>query len=140
MKTINTARIIEALRNVDADIPTATFCDALAERINPKPYAQGIALAVALFCHDLARGRSGLSGKPLPAALLGYPGMVYGLMRDEAVRIIAINADADDFDDMAAVFGLSDDPIIRSLNKAKLVPLTDRERALLAEMGPSRET
>ena len=140
MKTINTARIIEALRNVKAEESVRVFCSALADRVDPEACAEGIVFAVGSLCYDLTRGKSIFSDKPLPASMLGYPPITYELIRREVVRIVAIRSAPEDFDDVAAVFGLSDDPIIRSLNKAKFVPLTDMAHALLAVMGPSRET
>jgi len=124
MKTINTARIIEALRNVKAEESVRVFCSALADRIGDGLTAKGLALEIDLFVYDLNRGKSWYAAKPIPASLFGYP-FPHDLLRHEAERFMTIAASPEDFDAVAAVFGLSDDPTVRSLNNTKRVPPTE---------------
>lgn len=57
------------------------FAAGLAPRLNDRLYPEGLALAVNLYLHDLARGKSGFASLPLPPRLVGYPPVMWAVMK-----------------------------------------------------------
>lgn len=69
----------------DANEQVATFGRFLAEYLNPELIPQGFVMGCELALNDLQEGTDGFTGEPIKGfhKLLGYPPMIYALVRME---------------------------------------------------------
>jgi hypothetical protein len=61
-----------------------TICDFgrfLSPRLNPQLVPEGFILACELAIYDLQKGVDGFTGQPIRSKLVGYPPMIYALLR-----------------------------------------------------------
>ena len=59
----------------------------LAGYLNPQLVPMGFVMGCELALYDLQTGVNGFTGKPLQSRLVGYPPMIYALLRMEIPRI-----------------------------------------------------
>ena len=59
----------------------------LSEYLNPQLVPQGFVMGCELALHDLQAGVHGFTGKPIQSSLVGYPPMIYALVRMEIPKI-----------------------------------------------------
>jgi len=88
LEAISMEPVKEKLRNLKDYIPKGDdflygFARYLADRLNPELVPMGFNLACELAIEDLKRGGDyGEDGKmDVPSSLIGYPPMMYGLLR-----------------------------------------------------------
>jgi len=71
----------------DATDDLIDFGCFLAGRLNPTLAPRGFVIACGLALYDLQQGIDGLTKKPIHSKLVGYPSMIYGLIRMEIPEI-----------------------------------------------------
>ena len=59
----------------------------LAGYLNPQLVPMGFVMGCELALHDLQAGVNGFTSKPIQSRLVGYPPMIYALLRMEIPRI-----------------------------------------------------
>lgn len=59
----------------------------LAGYLNPQLVPMGFVMRCELALYDLQTGVNGFTGKPIQSRLVGYPPMIYALLRMEIPRI-----------------------------------------------------
>ncbi|MBS3150625.1 hypothetical protein J4425_02365 [Candidatus Woesearchaeota archaeon] len=82
----------EKLRNLREHMPDQQdviydFGAHLADRLNPELVPQGFNMAAELALYNLQKGVDGFSGQPIRSRLVGYPSMIYGLLRMQVPQI-----------------------------------------------------
>jgi len=85
-KAVSTEPIKEKLRNLREHLPqqedvTYDFATYLAERLNPKLVPEGFNMVAELALYDLQKGVNGFTGQPIQSRLVGYPPMIYSLLK-----------------------------------------------------------
>lgn len=85
-KAISTEPIKEKLKNLEKYMPEEEdtiyrFGEFLADRLNQQLNPLGFNMAAELTLYDLQRGIDGFSGQPIRNSLVGYPPMIYFLLR-----------------------------------------------------------
>lgn len=82
---INTDNVVEKLMDISiSDDPgdlIKKFCKFLAHRLNNELEPCGFALGCDLALYDISKGIDGYSKKPIQNGLVGYPPVVYKLLR-----------------------------------------------------------
>lgn len=63
------------------------FGKYLAGRLNPELVPQGFVMGCELALYDLQKGVDGFTNEPIRGKLVGYPPMIYALLRMEIPRI-----------------------------------------------------
>ncbi len=92
-KALSMKEAKEKLAELKKHMPKASgeivykFGRFLAERLNPQLVPQGFVMACELALYDLQEGIDGYSNQPIQSSLVGYPPMIYGLLRMEIPRI-----------------------------------------------------
>jgi hypothetical protein len=91
-EAISMEPVKEKLRNLREHMPdqqdeTYAFGAYLADRLNPKLVPMGFNMAAELTLYDLEKGVDGFSGQPINSVLVGYPSMVYDLLRTQVPQI-----------------------------------------------------
>ena len=95
-EAISMEPVKEKLRNLREHMPncmpnfediTYDFGAYLADRLNPKLVPQGFNLAAELALYDLQKGVNGFTGQPIRSNLVGYPPMIYGILRTQVPEI-----------------------------------------------------
>lgn len=93
-KVLSTDEAKEKLAELEKHMPKASdevvykFGHFLAGRLNnPEIVPQGFVMACELALYDLQQGVDGFSNKPIQSSLVGYPPMIYGLLRMEIPEI-----------------------------------------------------
>jgi len=97
---IATDSIKEKLLNLEQHMPdqqdlTYKFGKLLAGRLNPELVPEGFNMAAELLLYDLQKGVDGFSGKPIQSSLVGYPPMIYSLIRMSIPDIAAATCPPD---------------------------------------------
>ena len=59
------------------------FAELLADYMNPELVPQGFVIACELLLHDVEAGVNGRTGEPIRSDLVGYPPVLYRLLRLE---------------------------------------------------------
>ena len=83
----------QKLMELETHLPDATndliygFGRFLAERLNPELIPQGFVLACELALYDLQAGVDGFTSQPIQSRVVGYPPIIYALLRSEVVTI-----------------------------------------------------
>ena len=82
----------EKLRNLREHMPDQndqiySFGAYLADRLNPELVPEGFNMAAELALYDLQKGVNGFTGKPIQSRLVGYPPMIYGILRMQVPEI-----------------------------------------------------
>ena len=78
------------LRELIPDAPDDLLYDFgrhLADYLNPQLVPIGFVMGCELALCDLQTGVNGFTGKPIQSRLVGYPPMIYALLRMEIPRI-----------------------------------------------------
>ena len=78
------------LEELIPDAPNGLLYDFgryLAGYLNPELVPMGFVMGCELALYDLQTGVNGFTGKPLQSRLVGYPPMIYVLLRMEIPRI-----------------------------------------------------
>ncbi|MBI5153087.1 MAG: hypothetical protein HZA36_01360 [Parcubacteria group bacterium] len=70
-----------------AQSTTIDFARFLASRLNSQLVPMGFVMACELALYDLQKGVDGFSGQPIRSSLVGYPPMIYVLLRVEIPMI-----------------------------------------------------
>ncbi len=91
-EAISMEPVQEKLRNLREHMPdqqdvTYDFGAYLADRLNPELVPQGFNMAAELALYDLQKGVDGFTGQPIQSRLVGYPSMIYGLLRMQVPQI-----------------------------------------------------
>ena len=89
---ISTEPIKEKLKNLRQYMPNQQdviydFGAYLADRLNPELVSQGFNMAAELALYDLQKGVDGVTGQPIRSRLVGYPPVIYGLLRMQVPEI-----------------------------------------------------
>ena len=87
-KAISTEEMKEKLRNLKEYMPKEedvlySFGRYLAKRLegHPELVPEGFNVTVELALHDLQKGIDGYTQKPIQSRLVGYPPIIYSLLR-----------------------------------------------------------
>jgi len=86
MDAISMNEAKDKLRNLSQYMPDQEetiyeFGKYLADRLNPELLPMGFVMACELALYDLQKGVDGFSGQPIRSRLVGYPPMIYALLR-----------------------------------------------------------
>ena len=89
---ISTEPVKEKLRNLRQYMPdqqdvTYDFGAYLADMLNPELVPQGFNMAAELVLYDLQKGVDGFTRQPIRSKLVGYPLVIYGLLRMQVPEI-----------------------------------------------------
>ncbi|HUW43418.1 MAG TPA: hypothetical protein VMV95_00440 [Bacillota bacterium] len=91
-KAISMEPIKEKLKGLREHMPDQQdviydFATYLADRLNPELVPQGFNMAAELALYDLEKGVDGFTGQPIQSRLVGYPSMIYRLLRMQVPQI-----------------------------------------------------
>ena len=91
-EAISMEPVKEKLKNLREHMPEQddtiySFGAYLADRLNPELVPQGFNMAAELALYDLEKGVDGFTGQPIQSRLVGYPSMIYGLLRMQVPQI-----------------------------------------------------
>jgi hypothetical protein len=71
----------------DASDTLYDFGHFLVDYLSPKLVPMEFVMVCELALHDLQIGMNGFTNKPIQSRLVGYPTMIYALLRNEIPRI-----------------------------------------------------
>ena len=91
-KAISTEPIKKKLKSLREYMPDQKdivydFATYLADRLYPKLVPEGFSTIAELALYDLQKGINGFTGQPIKSSLVGYPSMVYRLLRIQVPKI-----------------------------------------------------
>ncbi len=91
---MSTTEAKEKLKNLSTLMPDSPetvhqFGAYVADRLSPELVPMGFIMACELAIYDLQKGVDGFTGKPITNRLVGYPPMIYGLLRLSVPNIAA---------------------------------------------------
>jgi hypothetical protein len=66
------------------------FGRMLSTKLNPELVPEGFVMACELLIYDLQKGVDGFTGQPIRSKLVGYPPMIYALLRMEIPHIASV--------------------------------------------------
>jgi len=89
---ISTEPIKEKMRNLQQHIPGQDdafyeFATYFAERLNPQIIPVGFVTTAELALYDLQKGVNGSTGQPIRSRLVGYPPVLYAILRTRVPEI-----------------------------------------------------
>ena len=91
-ESISMEPVKEKLRNLHDYMPgqedlTYRFGAYLAERLDSELFPEGFNMAADLALYDLQKGVNGFTGEPIRSSLVGYPSVIYSILRKQVPNI-----------------------------------------------------